>query len=238
MASLWLVNARETRNLPGRKSDVQESQWLLKLHTYGITEEVVPAGSGNTGHTKLLAGTGRIRAAGRCMRATNAKGADGDERAVNDGAERSERIDWHEDHPGDCGRRAGWEEVGRVSGSQRQGQQGGDRQQPGRHMVAGAVGDRWAATGRLDHVQQQMAACDKDLAAMLKGMPTTEVKPVEAAAPALAKTGRRQRKKASKNQPNFDIAGELKRIAGVDLTRIDGIQAMTSPDPDQRGRAG
>jgi len=27
-----LVNARHTKNLPGRKSDVQESQWLLKLH--------------------------------------------------------------------------------------------------------------------------------------------------------------------------------------------------------------
>jgi transposase len=78
-----------------------------------------------------------------------------------------------------------------------------------------------------DHVQQQMAACDKDLAALLKEMPAAKVKPVEAAAPAAGKTGRRQRKKASKNQPNFDIAGELKRIAGVDLTRIDGIQAMT-----------
>jgi transposase len=33
---VWLVNARDTRNLPGRKSDVQESQWLLKLHTYGL----------------------------------------------------------------------------------------------------------------------------------------------------------------------------------------------------------
>lgn len=31
-----LVNARETKNLPGRKSDVQESQWLMKLHTYGL----------------------------------------------------------------------------------------------------------------------------------------------------------------------------------------------------------
>ena len=30
------MNARETRNLPGRKSDVQESQWLLKLHAYGL----------------------------------------------------------------------------------------------------------------------------------------------------------------------------------------------------------
>jgi hypothetical protein len=27
---VYLVNARETKNLPGRKSDVQESQWLMK----------------------------------------------------------------------------------------------------------------------------------------------------------------------------------------------------------------
>ena len=31
---VYLVNARHTKNLPGGKSDVQESQWLLKLHTY------------------------------------------------------------------------------------------------------------------------------------------------------------------------------------------------------------
>ena len=28
---VYLVNARDTKNLPGRKSDVQESQWLMKL---------------------------------------------------------------------------------------------------------------------------------------------------------------------------------------------------------------
>ena len=33
---VFLVNARNTRNLPGRKTDVQESQWLRKLHTYGL----------------------------------------------------------------------------------------------------------------------------------------------------------------------------------------------------------
>jgi transposase len=33
---VYLVNAQHTKNLPGRKSDVQESQWLLKLHTYGL----------------------------------------------------------------------------------------------------------------------------------------------------------------------------------------------------------
>jgi len=33
---ICLSNARDTRNLPGRKTDVQESQWLMKLHTYGL----------------------------------------------------------------------------------------------------------------------------------------------------------------------------------------------------------
>ena len=33
---VFLVNARDTKNMPGRKSDVQECQWLLKLHVYGL----------------------------------------------------------------------------------------------------------------------------------------------------------------------------------------------------------
>jgi transposase len=36
-----LVNARETKNLPGHKSDVQERQWLMKLHTYGVVAELI-----------------------------------------------------------------------------------------------------------------------------------------------------------------------------------------------------
>lgn len=33
---VFLVNARDTRNMPGRKTDIQECQWLLKLHVYGL----------------------------------------------------------------------------------------------------------------------------------------------------------------------------------------------------------
>ena len=31
-----LVNARHVKNVPGRKSDVQDCQWLQQLHTYGL----------------------------------------------------------------------------------------------------------------------------------------------------------------------------------------------------------
>jgi transposase len=33
---VFVVNARDTKNLPGRKTDIQECQWLLKLHVYGL----------------------------------------------------------------------------------------------------------------------------------------------------------------------------------------------------------
>jgi transposase len=33
---VFLANARHTKNLPGRKTDVQECQWLLQLHTFGL----------------------------------------------------------------------------------------------------------------------------------------------------------------------------------------------------------
>lgn len=33
---VYLVNAREVKNVPGRKTDVQDCQWLLTLHTHGL----------------------------------------------------------------------------------------------------------------------------------------------------------------------------------------------------------
>ena len=36
---VFLVNARHTKNLPGRKTDVQECQWRMKLHTFGLLRD-------------------------------------------------------------------------------------------------------------------------------------------------------------------------------------------------------
>jgi transposase len=33
---VYLVNAQHTKNVPGRKTDVDECQWLLKLHAFGL----------------------------------------------------------------------------------------------------------------------------------------------------------------------------------------------------------
>ena len=33
---VFLVNAQHTKNVPGRKTDLQKCQWLLKLHAFGL----------------------------------------------------------------------------------------------------------------------------------------------------------------------------------------------------------
>jgi transposase len=83
--------------------------------------------------------------------------------------------------------------------------------------------------GDWDHVQAQIAACDRDLEAMLQQMPDgvpPPVVPPPASGPP-AKKRRKKNGKSSRNEPQFDLEAELQRMTGVDLTRIDGVKAMT-----------
>jgi transposase len=34
--NVWLVNGRDVKNVPGRKSDVSDCQWIRQLHSYGL----------------------------------------------------------------------------------------------------------------------------------------------------------------------------------------------------------
>jgi transposase len=89
-----------------------------------------------------------------------------------------------------------------------------------------------------DFVQQQIAECDLRLHQEIQAQPTRPPRAagmtaasVEPAAPAQAQKKRRVKEKKAmpvKNQPAFDLEAELKRVLGVDLTRIDGIKVMTA----------
>jgi transposase len=81
---VFLVNARHTKNLPGRKSDVQESQWLLKLHTYGPAPELVSPGRRDSRGADVLAPTRRSRARGQHLHPTDAESAHPDEHSTRE----------------------------------------------------------------------------------------------------------------------------------------------------------
>jgi len=67
--------------------------------------------------------------------------------------------------------------------------------------------------------QKRIEECDEALAAHLM---TMEDKAAPGSQPPLPKAGKR----AGGNAPQFNLRGELYRISGIDLTRIDGINVM------------
>jgi uncharacterized protein DUF3516 len=77
---VYLVNGRHTKNLPGRKTDVQESQWLLKLHTYGLLRNSFHPLGRHPYRAYVLAPTWWSRAGRQHVHPTHAEGADPNER--------------------------------------------------------------------------------------------------------------------------------------------------------------
>ena len=87
-----------------------------------------------------------------------------------------------------------------------------------------------------DFLHQQIADCDVQLEKEMPSQPTRSPQaeagaaavPLAPAAEQVKKKRPARPKKVKKNHPAFDLQAELKRVLGVDLTRIDGIQVMTA----------
>jgi transposase len=54
---VWLVDGRQTRQLPGRKTDVKDCQWIQQLHSYGLLNRCYVS----AGHIKELRSYQRLR---------------------------------------------------------------------------------------------------------------------------------------------------------------------------------
>jgi transposase len=228
-----LTNARHTKNLPGRKSDVQESQWLLKLHTYGLLRDSFHPPE----EIRALRSLWRLRdrhvkEAGRTIlhmqktmtvmnvQLSNAisdiSGATGQAiiRAILNG----ERDPWKLAKLRDRRIKATEEEIARsLEGNLR----------------ADMLFELKQAVDAYDFIQNQIAECDQRLQTLLAALPQREVKrtEVQAEAPLGESVKRKQKRKKSRadgNAPRFDLQAELKRVCGVNLTSIDGIDIMTA----------
>ena len=77
---------------------------------------------------------------------------------------------------------------------------------------------------------QQMRGCDRQLGSLLASLPLQRPsQPSQAPAAATPQEKKARKKpKARRNEPTIDLKGELKRICGVDLTSIDGIDVITA----------
>ena len=219
---VYLVNARHTKNLPGRKSDVQESQWLLKLHTYGLlNNSFQPPSEIRVLRTYWRQRGEHIHGAATCIQRmqkaltqmnvqlanviSDVSGLSGQAiiRAIIAGEHNPEKLAAFTDP--------------RVHAS--------------REEVAKSLEGNWRPellfvlqqeVEMYDTYQQRITECDrqlqKHLARFADAVPLqpTEVEP------------KRKKTKLAKNAPRFELGKELQRITGVDLTRIDGIDVMVA----------
>ena len=220
---VYLVNARETKNLPGRKTDVQESQWLMKLHTYGLLRNSFrPSQQIRTLRTywrqrhDLVRSTGRhIQRMQKALTQMNIQlanvisdisGVTGQAilKAILDGERDPRQLAAHRD----CRIDASEEEIAQaLEGNWQQDQLFLLRQEQAGY----------------EFCQQQIRECDQQLARYLAQL---EDRTRGATLPEETRKGRR--KKAKKGHPQFDLRGELFRMTGVDLTQIDGIDVMAA----------
>ena len=229
---VYLVNARGTKNLPGRKSDVQECDWLRKLHTYGLLrnsfrppEQIRAVRTIWRQRDRWVKESGRaVQQMQKALTTMNVQlanaisdisGVTGQAilRAIVSGI----RDPWKLAKLRDRRIAASEDEIAySLQGNWRE-----DVLFELRQVLAA-----------YDFYQNQVAACDQELKKYTAAVATRQITakqdlPKEASALPSSKPVRRS-KTRKKNQSGFDLATELQRTMGVDLTRIDGIDVITA----------
>jgi len=220
---VFLVNARETKNLPGRKTDVQESQWLMKLHTYGLLRNSFRPSPKirmlrtfwRQRHDLVQSATRHIQRMQKALTQMNIQLAN----VISDisGVTGQTIIKAILKGERDSRELAAYRDV-RVKASEEE--------------IAQALEGNWQddqlfvlqqEMDGYEFCQKQMAECDLQVAQYLGQM---EDRSQGATLPTETRKGRRKKKKG--NAPQFDLRQDLFRITGADLTQIDSIDVMTA----------
>jgi transposase len=217
---VYLVNARHTKNLPGRKTDVQESQWLLKLHTYGLLRNSFhPPADIRVVRTYWRQRGDHVHAVSTCIQRMQKVLTQMNIQLAN---VISDLSGW-----------TGQRIVRAILAGERDPETLAALSHPGIHAtrqtIARSLEGTWQPdllfvlqqeVAMYDSYQQRIAECDQALEQHLKGIADkVAATPPDAERPARPK----RRRKAGSHAPQFDVGRELHRISGVDLTRIDGI---------------
>jgi len=220
---VYLVNARETKNLPGRKSDVQESQWLMKLHTYGLLrnsfrpsrqirmlrtywrqrQDLVRSGGRHIQRMQKVLTQMNIQLANVISDISGTTGQTiikailaGERDPHELAAYRNARIEASEEEIAQS-LEGNWQDD-----------------------LLFVLGQEQSA---YEFCQKQLMECDRQLSHCLAQL---EDRSQGATMPQETRKNRLRSKKG--NKPQFDLRAELFRRSGTDLTQIDGVDVMTA----------
>jgi transposase len=220
---VYLVNARHTKNLPGRKSDVQESQWLLKLHTYGLlNNSFQPPSEIRVLRTYWRQRGEHLRGAATCIQRM--------QKALTQMNVQLANV--ISDVSGLTGQTIVRSIVAGEHDSRKLAELSDPRIHASREEVAKSLEGNWRPellfvlqqeVAMYDTYQRRIAECDQQLQEHLASFAKINplLQPTE-------EEPKRKKTKPAKNAPRFELRNELQRVTGVDLTRIDGIDVMVA----------
>jgi transposase len=219
---VFLVHARHTKNLPGRKSDVQESQWLLKLHTYGLlNNSFQPPSEIRVLRTYWRQRGEHVRGAAMCVQRMQKSLTQMNVQLAN----------VISDVSGLTGQTIVRSIVAGEHDPRKLAELSDPRIHASREEVAKSLEGNWRPelifvlqqeVAMYDTYQQRIAECDQQLQEHLASFANIiPLQPTE-------EEPKRKKTKPAKNAPRFELRSELQRVTGVDLTRIDGIDVMVA----------
>jgi len=225
---VYLVNARHTKNLPGRKSDIAECQWLLKLHTFGLlNNSFQPSDKVRALRTLWRHRSGLVGQAGSSIQRMQ-------KALIEMNIQLSNVLS-------DLSGVSGMAIVGAILGGERSPQKLACLADPGvkasRKVIAKSLQGNWREellfvlrqeVEMYRECRERIAACDGQLQQQLRQMESKVDLQAQPLGP------RPQGKRARGNAPkSFDLRSELYRLTGVDWVQVDGfdvqiVQTVTS----------
>ncbi len=220
-----LINARHIKNVPGKKTDILDCQWIQQLHTYGLLQASFrPA-------EELCALRELVRHRNTLIRYRSAHIQHMQKSLEQMNLKLTEVV-------ADITGATGMTIIRAILQGEREPQQLARYRQPGcarsEAEIAKALEGHYReehlftlrqAVELFDFYTQQMQRCDEEIEAKYSAFkPQVDLERDPLPPP-------RQRLRPGKdNTPYFDLRSALYQMTGVDLTQIDGINVLTAQE--------
>jgi transposase len=219
---VYLVNARHTKNLPGRKKDIEECQWLLKLHTFGLlSNSFQPSDAIRIARTLWRYRSGLVAQASSSIQRM--------QKVLTEMNLQLSNV------LSDISGVSGMAIVQAILEGERDPHTLAALAEPNvkasRKLIAKSLQGNWREellfvlqqeVELYRNYRERIAACDRKLQEQLQGIESKVDLETQPLGP--RPSGKRPRG----NTPQFDLRTELYRISGVDWTQVDGLDVLTA----------
>jgi transposase len=215
-----VVNARHVKNVPGRKTDIQDCQWIQGLHSVGLLR-----GSFRP-ESEIVALRAYLRHRAGLIEHRSAHIQHMQKALQQMNVQLTQVVS-------DITGVTGLAIIRAILAGERDPQQLAALRQPGCKRSAQEIAMALTGHYRAEHVfalkqalalydfyTQQLAECDAQIERQF-----TNIKPVDDDLPPLPPTGKGD--SHSKNKPSYDARSYLYRLTGVDLVAISGLNEST-----------